>query len=98
MGKRTYYSFEKRQKELKKQKKKEAKAELKRYRKEARLAGMELEAWLEQEGLEMPEGVKASDDEDLSGLGIEPGAGVTNAEGDSASGDDDDTRRDEDDR
>ncbi|GJM44366.1 MAG: hypothetical protein DHS20C21_12080 [Gemmatimonadota bacterium] len=71
MAKRTYYSFEKRQKELKKQQKKEAKAELKRLKLEAKEAGMTLEAWLEQEGLETPEGMKDEDEDDFSGLGIE---------------------------
>jgi hypothetical protein len=38
VGRRTNYSFEKRQKELKKKKKQEAKAEKRRLRKEAKIA------------------------------------------------------------
>ena len=56
MGRRTNYSFEKRQKELKKKKKQEAKAEKRRLRREAKAAAAAgVEAGVDADETSMPE-------------------------------------------
>ena len=52
MAKRSNYTYEKRQKELRKQKKREAKAEKKRLRKEAAAAGLDGLEGLDNEELQ----------------------------------------------
>jgi hypothetical protein len=62
VGRRTNYGFEKRQRELKKQKKKEAKAERKRLKKEG--LGEDVFGEAHGDDVEAPDG-DATDDEEL---------------------------------
>ncbi|MEJ2481949.1 MAG: hypothetical protein P8049_02140 [Gemmatimonadota bacterium] len=67
MARRSNYTYEKRQKEIRKAKKKEAKAEKKRLRKEASAAGLENLSGMGVEELEAAlERVQNIDDGDMS--------------------------------
>ena len=64
MGRRTNYGFEKRQRELKKQKKKEAKAERKRLKKEGEEAALAEDGLAEGFGQEEGDSAEEPDDWD----------------------------------
>ena len=72
MARRSNYTYEKRQKEIRKAKKKEAKAEKKRLRKEASAAGLENLEGMDVSELEAAlERFRGTDDDDLDDDGYE---------------------------